>query len=130
MIDLGFHVLHTAYPALHRWVDVEALNAKPMDACTMTIHPKTGKRRVLGDALRARNTCFRPNSVGVMDGLRFLRWRLSTSGKDSSGPWTVRHPPFLTAYEPAGLGHQLAACLNHFRRHHLGPNAVRADGVR
>ena len=39
LIDLGFHVLHTAYPALHRWVDVEALNAKPMDACTMTIHP-------------------------------------------------------------------------------------------
>lgn len=83
LIDLGFHVLHTAYPALHRWVDVEALNAKPMDACTMTIHPKTGKRRVLGDALRAPQYLLPTlNSVGVMDGLRFLRWRLSTSGKD------------------------------------------------
>ena len=48
LIDLGFHVLHTAYPALHRWVDVEALDAKPMDACTMTIHPGTGRRRVWG----------------------------------------------------------------------------------
>jgi len=83
LIDLGFHVLHTAYPALHRWVDVEALDAKPMDACTMTIHPKTGKRRVLGDALRAPQHLLPTlRSVGIMDGLRFLRWRLSTSGKD------------------------------------------------
>ena len=83
LIDLGFHVLHTAYPALHRWVDVEALDAKPMDACTMTIHPKTGKRRVLGDALRAPQHLLPTlRSVGILDGLRFLRWRLSTSGKD------------------------------------------------
>ncbi len=83
LIDLGFHVLHTAYPALHRWVDVEALDAKPMDACTMTIHPSTGRRRVLGDALSAPQYLLPTlNSVGVMDGLRFLRWRLSTSRKD------------------------------------------------
>ena len=82
-IDLGFHVLHTAYPALHRWVDIKALNAKPMDACTMTIHPSTGRQRVLGDAMRAPQYLLPTlRSVGVLDGLRFLRWRLSTSGKD------------------------------------------------
>ena len=47
LIDLGFHVLHTAYPALKRWVDVPGLRGKPMDACTMTIQPSTGRRRVL-----------------------------------------------------------------------------------
>ena len=83
LIDLGFHVLHTAYPALHRWVDVVALDAKPMDACTMTIHPETGRQRVLGDALSAPQYLLPTlNSVGIIDGLRFLRWRLSTSGKD------------------------------------------------
>ena len=38
-LDAGFHVLHTAYPALDRWMDVDALAGKPMDACTMTIRP-------------------------------------------------------------------------------------------
>ncbi len=82
-IDAGFHVLHTAYPALNRWMDINALRAKPMDACTMTIHPSTGKRRVLGDALHApRYLLPTLRSVGFRDGLRFLRWRLGTSGKD------------------------------------------------
>ncbi len=35
-LDAGFHVLHTAYPALNRWMDVAALEGKPMDASTMT----------------------------------------------------------------------------------------------
>ncbi len=83
LIDLGFHVLHTAYPALKRWVDVPGLRGKPMDACTMTIQPSTGRRRVLGDALKApRYLLPTLRSVGIVDGLRFLRWRLGTSSKD------------------------------------------------
>lgn len=83
LIDLGFHVLHTAYPALERWVNIPGLRAKPMDACTMTIQPSTGRRRVLGDALKApRYLLPTLRSVGIADGLRFLRWRLSTSSKD------------------------------------------------
>tara|TARA_B100000900_G_scaffold402428_2_gene408261 strand:+ start:473 stop:1717 length:1245 start_codon:yes stop_codon:yes gene_type:complete len=82
-LDAGFHVLHTAYPSLARWMDVGALGGKPMDACTMTIQPSTGKRRVLGDALHAPRYLFPTlRSVGVRDGLRFLRWRLGTSGRD------------------------------------------------
>ena len=72
LIDLGFHVLHTAYPALKRWVDVPGLRGKPMDACTMTIQPSTGRRRVLGDALKApRYLLPTLRSVGIVDGLRF-----------------------------------------------------------
>jgi len=82
-IDLGFHVLHTAYPTVQRWIDVPALCAKSMDACTMTIQPSTGKRRILGDALRSPRYLYPTvRSVGFLDGLRFLRWRLSTSGRD------------------------------------------------
>ena len=82
-LDVGFHVLHTAYPALKRWIDLNALQAAPMDACTMTVQPSTGRRRLLGDALR-RPRYLLPTlkSVGLFDGLRFLRWRLRTSARD------------------------------------------------
>ena len=82
-LDVGFHVLHTAYPAVKRWIDLNALQAAPMDACTMTLQPSTGRRRLLGDALR-RPRYLLPTlkSVGLFDGLRFLRWRLRTSKRD------------------------------------------------
>lgn len=82
-LDVGFHVLHTAYTALKRWIDLDALQSKPMDACTMTIAPSSGRRRLLGDALR--NPWYllpTLKSVGIADGFRFLRWRMSTSSRD------------------------------------------------
>ncbi|MBL6733912.1 MAG: FAD-dependent oxidoreductase [Candidatus Poseidonia sp.] len=82
-VDVGFHVLHTAYPTVQRWLDVPALQAKPMENCTVTIHPTTGRRRLLGDALRApRYLPSTLKSVGVGDGLRFLKWRLGTKASD------------------------------------------------
>jgi protoporphyrinogen oxidase len=82
-LDVGFHVLHTAYAAVKRWIDLDSLNTKPMDACTMTIAPSTGRRRLLGDALKRPRYLFPTlRSVGVFDGLRFLRWRMSTSARD------------------------------------------------
>lgn len=83
VVDKGFHVLHTAYPTVKRWVDVPALDAKAMDPCTASIDPETGKRRLLGDALRAPKYLIPTlRSVGITDGLRFLKWRLSTSSRD------------------------------------------------
>ena len=85
--DLGFHVLHTAYPTVQRWIDLDALEAKPMDSCTVSIDPSTGRRRVLGDALRAPKYLLPTlKAVGVRDGLRFLKWRLSTSASDLERP--------------------------------------------
>lgn len=105
LIDLGFHVLHTAYPALHRWVDVAALDAKPMDACTMTIHPATGRRRVLGDAFRAPQYLLPTlTSVGIMDGIRFLRWRLSTSGTDLERSMDRPTPTIAEGLQARGFG--------------------------
>ena len=31
IIDVGFHVLHTAYPSLHRWIDFSKLEFKEME---------------------------------------------------------------------------------------------------
>jgi len=82
-LDVGFHVLHTAYSTVKDWIDLDALHIKPMDACTMTIAPSTGRRRLLGDALRSPQYLFPTlKSVGVFDGLRFLRWRMRTSARD------------------------------------------------
>ena len=38
-LDVGFHVLHTAYSTVKRWIDLDALQSKPMDACTVFIRP-------------------------------------------------------------------------------------------
>lgn len=82
-LDAGFHVLHTAYSAVKRWIDVDALQTKAMDACTMTLAPSTGRRRLLGDALRnPRYLLPTLKSVGIFDGLRFLRWRMQTSARE------------------------------------------------
>lgn len=82
-LDIGFHVLHTAYPTVQRWIDLKQLNVKAMDNCTVTIHPASGRRRLLGDALRApRYLLPTVKAVGIGDGLRFLKWKLSTSSRD------------------------------------------------
>jgi len=86
-LDVGFHVLHTAYPTVQRWVNIAELDAKPMDNCTVTLNPKTGRRRLLGDALRSPKYLLPTlRSVGVGDGLRFLKWRLGTTPKDLERP--------------------------------------------
>ena len=74
--DVGFHVLHTAYPTLERWIDMDALEAGPMDPVTGLIDPRTGRQSMLGDPLRAPSTLIGTlRTSGVWDGLRMLAWR-------------------------------------------------------
>jgi phytoene dehydrogenase-like protein len=82
-IDVGFHVLHTAYPTVKRWIDLEKLDAKPMDPCTVSIDPQSGRKRIMGDALKApRYLLPTLKAVGIRDGMRFFKWRMQTSSKD------------------------------------------------
>ncbi|MBT5453822.1 MAG: NAD(P)-binding protein [Euryarchaeota archaeon] len=82
-IDVGFHVLHTAYPTVKRWIDLDELDAKPMDPCTVSIDPRSGRKRIMGDALKApRYLLPTLKAVGIRDGLRFFKWRMQTSSKD------------------------------------------------
>ena len=82
-VDVGFHVLHTAYPTLNRWLDVDELQLKPMDAATDLIAPSTGAIKTIGDPLRSPSTLF-PTlfSAGIWNALRMLRWRLKTRKHD------------------------------------------------
>jgi len=99
-LDYGFHVLHTAYPTVQRWFDLKSLDIAPMDPCTMTIHPETGKRRLLGDALRAPK--YLPStvkSVGLVDGIRLLKWRFSSKKSDIERPLDSPSPSIQDALE-------------------------------
>ena len=82
-VDVGFHVLHTAYPSLHRWLNIDHLELKPMEAATDLITPSTGSIKTIGDPLRAPSTLF-PTifSAGIWNALRMLRWRLKTRKRD------------------------------------------------
>ena len=82
-VDEGFHVLHTAYPTLRRWLDIEQLQLKPMDPATSLITPSTGRLQTLGDPLRAPLLTL-PSllTAGPWNALRMLRWRLKSKKKD------------------------------------------------
>jgi len=82
-IDVGFHVLHTAYPTLHRWCDVDALQPRAMSKCSFFYDKKSGKRERLGDGLSSpKHLLPTLRAIGIRDSLRLLRWRLSTRRKN------------------------------------------------
>lgn len=102
--DVGFHVLHTAYPTVQRWIDLNSLDAKPMDPCTASLDPITGRKRLLGDALRAPKYLIPTlRAVGIRDGLRFFRWRMQTSGKDLERPLDQTSPTIAEGLQQRGF---------------------------
>ena len=90
-VDEGFHVLHTAYPTLGRWLDINRLNLKPMDPATSLITPSSGRLQTLGDPLRAPLLML-PSlfTAGPWNALRMLRWRLKSKKKDLE--YAMDHP--------------------------------------
>ena len=99
-LDVGFHVLHTAYPSLHRWLDVDQLQLKSMDAATDLIAPSTGTIKTIGDPLRAPSTLF-PTilSAGIWNALRMLRWRLKTRKSDLEAAMDSSSVPLDTYFD-------------------------------
>ena len=83
IVDEGFHVLHTAYQTLGRWLDIDRLELKPMDPATSLITPSSGRLQTLGDPLRAPLLML-PSlfTAGIWNSLRMLRWRLKSKKKD------------------------------------------------
>lgn len=78
-LDVGFHVLHTAYPTVQRWINIHQLQAKSMAKCSIFIQPSKGKTSTLGDGISSPKFILPSlKSVGVIDGIRFLSWRIKS----------------------------------------------------
>ena len=100
IIDIGFHVLHTAYPALHRWIDFSKLEYKEMEKCTESIDPDTGKRKLLADAISMPLKLFPTlRATGLRDGLRLLRWRLASNRKDIELPLDFKSKNIMDGFK-------------------------------
>jgi len=83
IIDRGFQVMLSAYPALKRQVDLDALESAAFDAGAVIW---TGSRRIpLADPLRHPTSLIRDLTspvFGMADKLRLARWALETSRED------------------------------------------------
>jgi phytoene dehydrogenase-like protein len=88
LLDRGFQVLLTGYPAARRWFDSDALELRPF-APGVVVHPSGAARGVrLADPFRAPFAAARSLVSPLftpLDALRLLRWRhslLSPSGPE------------------------------------------------
>ena len=108
IIDIGFHVLHTAYPSLHRWIDFRQLEFKEMEKCTESIDPDTGKRKLLADAINMPLKLFPTlRAIGLRDGLRLLRWRLASNSKDMEAPLDFKSEKIMEGFRQRGFSNNL-----------------------
>ena len=106
-VDVGFHVLHTAYPSLSRWLDLEDLKLKSMDAASDLITPSTGNIRTIGDPLRAPSTLFPTlRTAGIWNALRMLRWRLKTRKRDLERAMDAPSLPLDTYFDSMRFSEQ------------------------
>ena len=108
IIDIGFHVLHTAYPSLHRWIDFSQLEFKEMEKCTESIDPDTGRRQLLADAISMPLKLFPTlRATGLRDGLRLLRWRLASNRKDIESPLDFKSEKIMVGFKQRGFSNTL-----------------------
>ena len=108
ILDIGFHVLHTAYPSLHRWIDFSKLEFKEMEKCTESIDPDTGRRKLLADAISMPLKLFPTlRATGLRDGLRLLRWRLASNRKDIESPLDYKSKKIMDGFKERGFSNSL-----------------------
>lgn len=96
VIDRGFQILLDAYPAVQRWVNLEALNAKPFDAGAQIW---TGRRMVpLANPMRHPQAVLRDVTsrlLSASDKLRLAR----LAGEVAAAPWQSAHEAALSVGE-------------------------------
>ena len=108
IIDIGFHVLHTAYPSLHRWIDFSKLEFKEMEKCTESIDPDTGRINLLADAISMPLKLFPTlRATGLRDGLRLLRWRLASNSKDIESPLDFKSEKIMDGFKQRGFSNNI-----------------------
>ena len=114
LLDRGFQVLLTAYPAVQRWLDPGALELRPF-APGVVIH--RGRRTVrLADPFRAPVAAARSllgPTVTPLDALRLLRWRSAILVRD--GRRVAQRPQVTTAERLAEVGFSRGIIEGFFR---------------
>ena len=103
LLDRGFQVLLTAYPAVQRWYDIDALELQPF-APGVIVH-REGRIVRLADPFRAPVSAARSllgPTVTVLDALRLLWWRRAILAR--SGRRVAARPQVTTAARLAEVG--------------------------
>jgi phytoene dehydrogenase-like protein len=103
LLDRGFQVLLTAYPAVGRWLDVDALEMRPFSP-GVVIH-RGGRIVRLADPFRAPIAAARSllsPTVSPLDALRLLWWRRAILARD--GRRVAARPQVTTAERLAEVG--------------------------
>ncbi len=103
LLDRGFQVLLTAYPAVRRWLDADALDLRPF-APGVVVH-REGRTLRLADPFRApfaAAASLLSPSVTPLDALRLLRWRQAILARD--GRRVAARPQVTTAERLAEVG--------------------------
>ena len=103
LLDRGFQVLLTAYPAVRRWLDADALDLRPF-APGVVVH-REGRTVRLADPFRAPLAAARSllgPTVTPLDALRLLVWRRAILARD--GRRVAARPQVTTAERLADVG--------------------------
>jgi phytoene dehydrogenase-like protein len=116
LLDRGFQVLLTGYPAARRWFDAQALDLRPF-APGVVLHPQGRPRPVrLADPFRAPIAAARSllsPVVTPLDALRLLRWRRSILAP--SGPKVAARRQVTTGQRLGEYGFSPAIVDGFFR---------------
>jgi phytoene dehydrogenase-like protein len=103
LLDRGFQVLLTAYPAVRRWLDADALELRPF-APGVVVH-RAGRTLRFADPFRAPLAAARSligPTVTPLDALRLLGWRRTILARD--GRRVAARPQVTTAERLGELG--------------------------
>jgi phytoene dehydrogenase-like protein len=114
LLDRGFQVLLTAYPAVQRWLDADELALRPF-APGVVIH-RGGRTVRLADPFRAPVAAARSllsPTVTPLDALRLLVWRRAILARD--GRRVAARPQVTTAERLAEVGFSRGIVEGFFR---------------
>ena len=93
VFDIGFHVLHTGYSSVKRWIDTDAISHHKMHPSSILFMPSTQKSKIVGDVFSAPSTLLgSATSMSPFNALRLLKWRMRNKKSDDVSDINSRKP--------------------------------------
>ena len=93
VFDVGFHVLHTGYSTVGRWIDTDAISHHKMHPSSILFMPSTQKSKIVGDVFSAPSTLLSSaTSMSPFNALRLLKWRMRNKKSDDVRDKNSRKP--------------------------------------